>query len=364
MQTLTLKTFTDAGCFALLIGCTKTRRALLVDPKHGKHEVYRRAAKDFGLEIAAVLDTHTHADHLSDSAAFAKEKVELWLSEKSRCARPHRSLKDGEKVSVGALEFRVLAVPGHTPDSIALYGNGIVVTGDSLLAGGLARADFRGSDPATLFESVQSKLMTLPDETVVLAGHGYRDVLFTTIGHEREHNPDLKFANGAEFARHLGVVEGAGNSPAVDAMLATNLEANPKLAAESSPVAACCAVGSTTQLGPRPQEITPEEAAPKRESFTAKSNWIDVRDPHEFREAHIPGALSFPLSELGLHLAELKRSAPVVLSCRSGARSMTAAKTLQYLGVIEKPINLSGGILRWTELGLPVETSSAKSKSR
>jgi glyoxylase-like metal-dependent hydrolase (beta-lactamase superfamily II) len=68
---LILKSFTDSGCLAHLVGCTRTRMALLVDPKAGKGATYRNAAANFGLEIVAVLDTHTHADHLSGSCGRA-----------------------------------------------------------------------------------------------------------------------------------------------------------------------------------------------------------------------------------------------------------------------------------------------------
>lgn len=353
---VTLKSFTDSGCIAFLVGCARTGKALLVDPKAGKSATYREAAANFGLEIAAVLDTHTHADHLSASAGFAREGVELWMSAQTGCKRRHRGLVDGEEVHVGDLRFTALEVPGHTNDSIALAGQGLVLTGDSLLVGGLGRADFRGSDPGGLFESVRARLMSLPDATVVLPGHNYRDILFTTIGHERLNNPALRFESGAAYARALNAVEGAGNSPDVDAALATNLEADPDLPEAPGVVAACCASGgSAVDLGPRPAELKVEELAPRLAAITAEKSWIDVRDPFEFRAGHIPGALSYPLSEIGFHIDDLRREGPVVLSCRSGARSMTAARTLAYLGVLAQPINMVGGISRWQEVGLPIE---------
>ena len=84
--------------------------------------------------------------------------------------------------------------------------------------------------------------------------------------------------------------------------------------------------------------------------------WIDVRDPWELtKDGRIPGVRNFPLSELGFHLDEVRRDAPMVLSCRSGVRSMTAAKTLAYLGILKEPISMAGGFGRWKELGLPTE---------
>lgn len=354
---VTVKSFTDTGCITHLVGCRSTGEALLVDPKAGKGEVYGQAAANFGLEIVAVFDTHTHADHVSGSAEFSRTGIALWMSGRTRCRRPHRGLVHGDEVAVGDLRFMAVEVPGHTEDSLALAGHGLVLTGDSLLAGGLGRADFWGSDPAVLFRSVRDRLMTLPDETVVLPGHNYRDILFTTVGHERRANPALRFESGAAYARSLNAFEGAGNSPEVDATLATNLEADPKLAAAPATVAACCSSGNAAvDLGPRPAEQRVEELAPRLGALASERRWFDVRDPFEYRAGRIPGVQNSPLSELGFNLAELRREGPVVLSCRSGVRSMTAARTLAYLGVLDQPINMAGGFLRWRELGLPVES--------
>jgi len=354
---IVVKSFVDSGCITHLVGCVKTGKALLVDPKAGKSATYRNAAGNFGLEIVAVFDTHTHADHLSGSAGFAREGVELWMSAQTGCRRPHRSLVGGEEARVGELRFTALEVAGHTNDSLALAGHGLVLTGDSLLVGGLGRADFRGSNPAALFDAVTARLMSLPDATVVLPGHNYRDILFTTIGHERSNNPALKYEDGAAYARALCAVEGTGNSPDVDLTLATNLEENPNLPDSPGIVATCCVVGGpAVDVGPRPAEQRVEDIARRFKELTAGKCWYDVRDPFEFRQGHVPGALSYPLSELGFHIDELRRRGPVVLSCRSGGRSMTAARTLAYLGVLDQPINLTGGLTRWQEAGLPIES--------
>lgn len=350
-----LKTFNDSGCLAHLVGDPETRAALLVDPKAGRRSLYERTLKDFDLKLAAVLDTHTHADHLSDSAAYVAAGLPLYMGSRTGCRRSHVSLTEAEVVSVGGLAFSVLEIPGHTPDSVALFGHGLVLTGDTLLVGGLARADFRGSDPAQLFESVRQKLMGLPGETVVLPGHGYHDLLFSTIGHESAHNPALKHASSAAYAEALNVVEGRGNSPDVDATLETNLDEHPKIPEGPRAVAACCSMGAASIGSISPREQSCEELAPRAQELAAKHAWIDVRDPWEWKAGHIPGVPNFPLSELGFHLDELRQMNPQVISCRSGSRSMTAARTLTYLGVLKDPISMAGGIGRWEELKLPVE---------
>lgn len=350
-----LKTFNDSGCLAQLVGDPQTREALLVDPKAGRRSLYEKALKDFGLKLVAVVDTHTHADHLSDSFAWAAAGLPLYMGARTGCRRRLTKLEEGDVVKVGELAFTALDVPGHTPDSVALFGHGVVLTGDTLLVGGLARADFRGSDPATLFESVQRRLMRLPDETVVLPGHGYQDLLFSTIGHERARNPALRHESGDAYAAALGVVEGRGNTPDVDATLETNLSENPKIPAGPRAVAACCSMGGSTPGSISVREQQCEELAPRVQELVATHAWIDVRDPWEWKAGHIPGVPNFPLSELGFHLDELRRMKPQVISCRSGSRSMTAARTLAYLGVLTDPISMAGGLGRWEELELPVE---------
>ena len=350
-----LKVVASDGCRSYLIACPETRECLLVDPKHGKQELYASLLDAYGLKLVALLDTHTHADHLSGSAAWIASGVPLWMSHATRVGRPRRALEQGQEVQVGELCFEVLEVPGHTPDSIALSGHGLLVSGDSLFIGGLARADFRGSDPAELFESVKTRLLTLADDTLVLPGHDYGDILFSTIGCERETNPALACADGAAYAAQLHAVEGAGNSAAVDEMLALNLEAEPELPVSSSPAAACCASAAGPALAAEIDELTPRAAHDVHLGLSDAERWIDVRDPFEFEHGHIPGTTNLPLSELGFHLSRLRTDEPLYFSCRSGVRSMTAARTLMRLGVVKQPVNVGGGILAWQQNAFEID---------
>ena len=173
------KVLEGEGCRSYLIGCPASRQALLIDPKVGMERAYAWFLDAYDLELAAVLDTHTHADHLSASTRF---DVPLYMSHRTPVRRPKHALEQGTELRVGELAFEAREVPGHTADSVALVGHGMAFTGDSLFVGGLARADFRGSDPAQLFESVERELLSLPDDTLVFPGHDYADLLFSTIG--------------------------------------------------------------------------------------------------------------------------------------------------------------------------------------
>jgi len=105
----------------------------------------------------------------------------------SQLPKPDKLLKDGDKIDIDGLHFTVLHTPGHSPDGISLYGHGIVFTGDALFNYGIGRTDFPGCSYDQLMDSIQNKLMTLPDETIVYPGHGPS----TTIGEERRDNPFL-----------------------------------------------------------------------------------------------------------------------------------------------------------------------------
>ena len=101
---------------------------------------------------------------------------------------PDRAVVEGDVIKIGKLNFEVLFTPGHCPDGMSVYGQNTVFTGDTLFRMGIGRYDFTDSVEDDLISSLR-KLMTLPDETVVLSGHGPQ----TTIGHERKHNAFLQF---------------------------------------------------------------------------------------------------------------------------------------------------------------------------
>lgn len=191
-----------------------TREAAIVDPGMADRAECD-ALDDFltrnKLHATQLIDTHMHLDHIFGNlyvkeryglpvrAAKADEFLGLTLNDQAaRFRLPVKAedhgidmeLKDGDVLHVGGEELRVLAVPGHSPGSIALYvpESGFVITGDALFAGAIGRTDLPGGDFATLVGSIRDKLMKLPPETVVLPGHGDE----TTIGRELKSNPYIR----------------------------------------------------------------------------------------------------------------------------------------------------------------------------
>ncbi|MCX5995442.1 MAG: MBL fold metallo-hydrolase, partial [Chloroflexi bacterium] len=99
-----------------------------------------------------------------------------------------RLLKDGDVIEIGDLKFKVLHTPGHTPGGISLLSDGVVFSGDTLFNFGIGRTDLAGGDYGKLMDSIMTKLMVLPDSTIVYPGHGPE----TTIGAEKKGNPFLR----------------------------------------------------------------------------------------------------------------------------------------------------------------------------
>jgi hydroxyacylglutathione hydrolase len=195
---------------AYIVGDTDTNEALLIDPVD-EADTLLQAAQDSDWEIKLILATHAHFDHVLASKEL-KEKTDapFWVHEDSvewlkilpqagkkfgfgtfpEAAEPDRLLKnDTEIIELGAIKLETLYTPGHAPGHLAYYmrDHDIVFSGDALFYGSIGRTDLPGSNHELLMKSIHEKLLTLPDNTRVLSGHGRE----TTIGFEREHNPFL-----------------------------------------------------------------------------------------------------------------------------------------------------------------------------
>jgi hydroxyacylglutathione hydrolase len=191
-----------------IVGSESSKQGIIIDPG-AEARLILKTVDDLGLTIPLIVVTHLHFDHVGALAA-AKEKtgakfalheaeagaglgiLSRMLSSMmggsfSQPPTPDRLLKDGDTIDVDGLHFTVLDTPGHSPGGMSLYGHGIVFSGDSLFNYGIGRTDFPGCSHEKLMDSIQNKLMTLPDETIVYPGHGPS----TTIGEERRGNPFL-----------------------------------------------------------------------------------------------------------------------------------------------------------------------------
>jgi len=192
-----------------VVGCPETREAAVIDPA-GEEERIRAAIDEEGFRVKYILNTHGHEDHVlgnqalkeslsaptcmheADDEFFSQEEVKE-RSSKELGLPPQGPadirLKDGELLYVGNLRIQVIHTPGHTPGSVCFLVEGNLFTGDTVFVGAVGRTDLTGASLETILESIEKKLLVLPEETVIWPGHDYGDAPSSTIGREMEESP-------------------------------------------------------------------------------------------------------------------------------------------------------------------------------
>ncbi|HON58535.1 MAG TPA: MBL fold metallo-hydrolase [Smithella sp.] len=193
--------------FAYLVGDNITGDALVIDPADNIGGIIAEAKKN-NLRINYIVNTHGHVDHISgntemkkatgakiiiheDDAPMLTHTPAMILRMFGAKASPPADIlvRDGDVISVGNVELKVIHAPGHSPGGICLYTPGYVFTGDTLFVEAVGRTDLPGGSWPTLLNAIQQKLFVLPDDTKVMPGHNYGRTPTSTIGHEKKYNP-------------------------------------------------------------------------------------------------------------------------------------------------------------------------------
>lgn len=197
----------QTNCY--ILACTLTNKAAVIDPAWDGQAIMDDINQN-GWTVDKILLTHPHFDHvgglaelksLSDAPVYGHEEASPLLSHAKAAAalwninidQPSEIdifVKSGDTIDLGFLSIEVHYTPGHSPGHISFYlpGNNILFDGDVLFEGSIGRTDLPGGDFDVLMATIKDKLLTLPDNTMVLSGHGPR----TTIGAERQMNPFLQ----------------------------------------------------------------------------------------------------------------------------------------------------------------------------
>jgi hydroxyacylglutathione hydrolase len=217
----------ETACASYLLGCLTEGRLAIVDPHADLVDDYIALAEAQAAPIAAVLETHVQADHVSGLPELvARTGATAYLPEGAGVRFEHHPLADGEVTTLGNTEIQAIATPGHAlahhaylvTDRRRADEPWLVLTGDALLVGDAGRPDLHagGEQPVeemarALYHSITQRLLTLPDHLVLypshysgsVCGRGLSANPISTVGFERRHNPALRFGSAEEFIEAL-----------------------------------------------------------------------------------------------------------------------------------------------------------------
>jgi len=336
----------NTQCKSYLIADFDAGVAAIIDPVEGKLDRYLAVLAYHQLTLEFVADTHTHADHRSACSAIRRlTGCQVYMHEISPQPHVDGRLTDGQLIQLGDIDIKVLHTPGHTPDSISFYvNNDRVLTGDVILIQGTGRTDFAGGDAGDQFESIKQKIFNLPDDTLLFPGHDYRGHTESTVKVEKETNPRVAGKTKAEYIdimdnlnlplpERIQEVLQINQSEVDDDRIKFPLLAELNQVLQMDPETVSCRVDTETLI-------------------------IDVRESSERSGelGYIKGSRLIPLAEIPQALDSLdkERNNEIILVCRSGARSTTAAAILKGLG-FSRVKNMKGGMLAWNKQGFEVE---------
>jgi glyoxylase-like metal-dependent hydrolase (beta-lactamase superfamily II) len=212
---------TDPVAASYLFGCGGKASAAVVDPV-GEIEPYLDAARETGMRILYVVDTHLHADHVSAGRRLAESAgADYVLSAEAEAARPFRAVCDGEQLPLGNVTVEILHTPGHTPEHVSLLVTDrtrapepwFVLTGHTLMVGDVGRTELAAAaeDGARAMFRSLGRLKALPDHVEVLPGAFSGSVCgrrlsgkpSSTIGFERRHNAAFRIDDEEAFVRFM-----------------------------------------------------------------------------------------------------------------------------------------------------------------
>lgn len=194
-----------ANCY--IVYCEKTLKGAVIDPGGNFQDIINILERE-KIEIASIINTHGHADHIGDNDKIKEHtgapilihkedagmltssqgNLSLYIGKNLVCKPADHLLTDEEMIQIGEMQLQILHTPGHTPGGICIKADDVVFSGDTLFEQSVGRSDFPGGSHNQLIKSIKEKLLTLPDSTKVLPGHGAE----TTIGHERYNNPFIQ----------------------------------------------------------------------------------------------------------------------------------------------------------------------------
>jgi glyoxylase-like metal-dependent hydrolase (beta-lactamase superfamily II)/rhodanese-related sulfurtransferase len=327
----------------------------VIDPRRDV-DIYLDEAKEQGLGITHIIETHLHADFVSGHLELAqKTGAKVYVPKAAGTAYEHVPLKQGDEIDVGSLRMRVIETPGHTPEHVSLIVSDLtrteepwlVFTGDTLFVGDVGRPDLFGEEKAKelagrLYQSLHDRLAALPDYVEVYPAHGEGSLCgrslsgkrHSTIGYERKFNYAFKPTTKEEFRETI-----LKDMPLAPGYFQRTSEINRK---------------GPRVLGGLPQRraVLPEQA----ERLLNDGNLLlDVRTPEAFGGVHIQGAYNIWFSPMISTWAGwvLPYEQPILLLLEKEEQWEEVVRQLIRVGLDEIAGYVDEGIEAWLEAGLP-----------
>ncbi len=333
-----------------------SRTCAVVDPSRDVGR-YISAAREMGLRITHIMETHLHADFISGHLDLAEATgAEIYAPKSGKCEFPHTALVEGDEVPLEHIHFRIIETAGHTPEHISYVATDTsrgetpvaLFCGDTLFVGDVGRPDlFPGKAEelaSALYDNLHTKIMTLPDECEVYPAHGMGSLCgramaakrTSTVGYEKKYNYALRIGERNEFVRAL-----TSDMPAAPDHFARCSEIN--------------------RAGPALMRTLSQPAPVDPKAF---SEWIrgndaillDARSYPAFSGLHIPGSWHIDLSGNFATQAGwiLPPGLDILLVVESRDQAEEAALQLRRVGFDRVPAFLEGGMLAWGSSNLPI----------
>jgi sulfur dioxygenase len=226
----------ETSSYSYLLGDERTREAVLIDSVAGQFERDVALLRELELRLVYALETHVHADHVTAAGQLRQALgARVAVSERSGVRNADLLLRDGEWLAFGAHRLEARATPGHTGGCMTFVADGMAFTGDALLIRGCGRTDFQQGDAATLYRSVRTRILSLPEGTALYPAHDYRGRTQTTVAEELRFNPRLGTSKSeAAFIELMGELRLAYPKN-MDAAVPANLYAGLGPEAKASP---------------------------------------------------------------------------------------------------------------------------------
>ncbi len=350
------------GCLAhasYLIG--SEGEAVVVDPQRDVDE-YISEARDNGLSIKYVIETHLHADFVSGHRELASRTgAEIIFGNNAGATFPHRTVSEGDEIKLGSVTLRFMETPGHTPEGIsvlvsdktALGEPAKVLTGDTLFIGDVGRPDLAGAKGYTseamagmLFDSLHQKLLTLDDDVEVYPAHGAGSACgrniskdtSSTIGVQRELNYALQPMTKEEFVKMM-----TADLPAAPVYFSRDAEYNRTGAPALDEL-------------PRPAALSPEEV---NKLVQQGHQVLDVRSASDYGKAHVPFSLNIGLGGQFASWAGslISVDTPVIIVAGNEGQVDEAVVRLARVGLENVLGYLKDGMNSWLNAELDVATT-------